>query len=250
MKLIRLLKRTQNILLCVAVMVMFVMIISSCGSEGHQTNSDEKDAKKGIEKIVASADNDNTKMYSRDERIFSFLAYPNGISEDDFIIDHNWDEYASISDVKLEERDDSTKISFKLTVDPSILQNSSKTMEMISIKSKDGKVSSDEIWIELQGVDISDAEPLTLKINEPQIATFKVIPASLPLDELKIGMNAYIGNLKAEIVDSDIDEDNNCQYVHVETSVDGKHNGLSSTSFSLTDIHQLKGGRCDITIVE
>lgn len=290
-------KKASSILICIVLMVLFVLISTSCGKENpsndpveSQTESRSESSKepveskpesvatkpatpkpatpkpatpkpatpkpatpkpvKGVEKFVSSPNNDTSTMYSRDERVFSFLAYPSGRTEDDFTIDYNWPEYLSVSDINLVDKDDATEITFKITLDPSILEKSSDTLSMITLESSDGRVSSEELCFKMQGTEISDAEPLTLKINEPQIATFKVVPASLPLEELQIGMNAYVSNLKAEIIDSEIDEENNCQYVHVEILANGKHNGMSSGSVNLNDIYQYRGGTCDLTIVE
>jgi hypothetical protein len=214
------------------------------------TAKTEKTVDYKVESFELAPNNDYSIMYSRDERFFTVYAYPAGISASDFKIECNWEDYIKISDVKATDKTDKSEISFKVSIDPSILKHSSDATAMITLTSNKSNVESEEIFFPMQGVEISDAEDLTIKIGDTQTATFKVIPASLPLDELKIGMNAYVGNIEAEIVDSEQDFANNCQYVHVDILVTGKHNGLSTGYVNLNDMYQLRGGTCDFLIVE
>lgn len=217
------------------------------------STSDAVTAKSGtkgnIEKFVLPITNDYFKMYAREERYFTVWAYPNGINMNDFTVNCK-SKYISCEDIQLSDKADFTEISFKVVVRPSLLEKSSSQRAIVSVESTTGDVSLDGFEIPLATISISDAEPLTLKINEPQIATFKVVPAALHLEDLKIGMNAYISNIKAEIIDSEIDKLHNCQYVHVRITANGKHNGLSSSSINLNDKYQMKGGTCKLTIVD
>ena len=219
----------------------------------HTSTPDAVTAKSGskghIEKFVLPVNNNYSKMYAREERFFTVWAYPNGIKMNDFTVNCKG-KYINCEDIQLSDKADYTEISFKVVVKPSLLEKSTRQGATVSVESTTGDVSLDGFKILLETISISDAEPLTLKINEPQIATFKVVPAALHLEDLKIGMNAYISNLKAEIIDSEIDEIHNCQYVHVRITANGKHNGLSSSSFNLNDKYQIKGGTCKLTIVD
>ena len=224
----------------IVLLALIVLLNASCGSKDSGEIT--------IEKFELSTSNDYSTMHSRDERVFSVLAYPQGITEDDFEIETNWEEYISISDIKLENLDDSTEISFTVSIDPSLLKKSSDALADICLKATNGKAESDSISFSLLGAEIFDAEALTLEAGEPQMATFKVIPASLPLDELQIGMNAYVDNIDAKIIDTEVDQDNNCQYVHVEITAYGRYNNLAKSTVHLNDIYQFRGGKCPLTI--
>lgn len=227
---------------------------NTSGEPNAEIGEDDKQntsvAEEKIERFVLSPNNDCSTMHSRDEREFSVIAYPKGITKNDFIINTNWEEYINISDIKLEDKEDTTIISFKVTIDPSLLSHSSTAMAMITLESTNDKVKSDDIYFSLVGVEIFDAEPLTLNPEEPQVATFKVIPASLPLEELQIGINNAVDNLDAKIIDSEIDEEHNCQYVHVKITTSGRYNGMSKGYVNLNDIYQYRGGTCNLTINE
>lgn len=219
-----------------------------------EPNSDvEKSEKKdeySVERFELAQGNDYSTMHSRDERVFSIYAYPAGITVDDFKIVRNWEEYINISDVNVKDKGDKSEISFKVSMNPSILKKSTAARAMIALIANTESIESEKMLFPIQAVEISDAEDLTIKIGSTQTATFKVVPASLPLEELKIEMNAYVGNIEAKIVDSERDYTNNCQYVHVEILVTGKHNGLSTGYVNLSDIYQLTGGQSSFNIVE
>ena len=260
MNMMTLVKKTATRITCIFILSLFVLLSTSCESDNSidpsadstAENASESDSldNGNIEKFVLSPDNDYSVMHSRDEREFSVLAYPKGITEDDFTIESVWNEYVNITNINLSNTEDATNISFNVSIDSSLLSHSSDATERITLKATKGNAESEAIRFPLIGVEISDAEPLTLTVNEPQIASFKVIPASFPLEELKIGMNAYVGNLKAEIINSEIDEKNNCQYVHVKITANGRHNGMSTGYVNLNDMYQLRGGTCDLTIIE
>ena len=174
-----------------------------------------------------------------------FNVMPKGVTETDLDISVN-PEKVEILSTNFYDTDECTV----MTIEIHILQFYPKYDDHATISFKPHKGDSSYLIMDIHYAAFEEPEPITMRVGEETEVIFKVRPAYYDIKQFDLHSNPYdVGIYDVEILDTEKDYDNNCQYLRTRIKCDGKWN-FAEHEVMLNDKNQYYGTEIKITVVD